>query len=233
MNKITPIDNHENICFKCLQIIEPEKINKHYMFRGYGSIFDDLEIHLNLCDNCEPKNLKAWFDEKPFFEKDDFTENYYFEKFIFDFLASLPVQGKEIVYNRLDSKSSIKMEPQDWIDYELGLLSKEHCEEYGLYYKPNSTPRITFEQFINTFNFKDYFDIKKEDTKIIRIYLPISDKEDDFSNWFEFGINDFHEDKINNCRLIFSEKIFSSFVETIEENNNIFTIYLTEEKYAN
>lgn len=50
---------------------------------------------------------------------------------------------------------------------------------------------ITFEQFIETFNFRDLNEYAsserdKHDTKIIRVYI-----NDDLDEWFEFGIYDF------------------------------------------
>ena len=55
---------------------------------------------------------------------------------------------------------------------------------------------ITFKQFMLTYNFRYYnangqSDKEKEDTTIIRINYPWSDKSYYADTWFEFGIDDF------------------------------------------
>ena len=87
--------------------------------------------------------------------------------------------------------------------------------------------RITFEQFIKTFNFRDYAGynsaFKKDvyDTKIIRIYLPINEEVNSKdSDWFEFGIYDFTEKEYmwNLCKIIFNDNILKSYVSGIQYN---------------
>lgn len=87
--------------------------------------------------------------------------------------------------------------------------------------------RITFEQFIKTFNFRDYAgyssEFKKEvyDTKIIRIYLPINEGSNYKDNdWFEFGIYDFTEKEYiwNLCKIIFNDNILKCYVSGIQYN---------------
>ena len=86
--------------------------------------------------------------------------------------------------------------------------------------------RITFEQFIKTFNFRDYAgynnEFKKDvyDTKIIRIHLPYEYDEYKENEWFEFGIYDFSETeyKWDICKKIFSDEILKSYISSIGYN---------------
>lgn len=86
--------------------------------------------------------------------------------------------------------------------------------------------RITFEQFIKTFNFRNYAgysnEFKKDiyDTKIVRLYLPCSYDEYNDNEWFEFGVYDFSE-KENTweiCKKIFNDNILNSYIESIGYN---------------
>lgn len=97
--------------------------------------------------------------------------------------------------------------------------------------------RITFRQFILTYNFRDINQFNNDDdqfdTSIIRIYLP----NDEFHKheWFEFGIYDFSEDsfKMEMCERIFSKEILDSYIASFEYNDsheNVFTVYLSKDK---
>ena len=90
----------------------------------------------------------------------------------------------------------------------------------------NNEERITFEQFIKTFNFRDYAGYSNEykkdiyDTKIVRIYLPYEYDEHNDNEWFEFGVYDFSE-KENTweiCKKIFNDEILKSYVSSIGYN---------------
>lgn len=86
--------------------------------------------------------------------------------------------------------------------------------------------RITFEQFIKTFNFRDYAGYSNEykkdiyDTKIVRIHLPYDYDEYKDDEWFEFGVYDFSEKEYtwDICKKIFNEKILKSYVCSIGYN---------------
>lgn len=95
--------------------------------------------------------------------------------------------------------------------------------------------RITFKQFIYTYNFRYIADKSKEpydeDTTIIRIYLPSEDCNKD--EWFEFGINNFGNNTWKICERIFSKEILESYIESIgynEDIENVVTVYLTNNK---
>ena len=101
--------------------------------------------------------------------------------------------------------------------------------------------RITFEQFIKTFNFRDYAgysnEFKKDiyDTKIVRVYLPYNYDEHNDNEWFEFGVYDFSE-KENTweiCKKIFNDNILNSYISSIGynfyDNNLTLEIYLSKE----
>ena len=86
--------------------------------------------------------------------------------------------------------------------------------------------RITFEQFIKTFNFRHYAGYSNEfkqdifDTKIVRIHLPYEYDDSNKNEWFEFGVYDFSEDeyKWGICQKIFSDEILKSYISSIGYN---------------
>ena len=64
----------------------------------------------------------------------DFDETFFeyeHEREMYDYINSLPIEGQELVYNRLgeDRGKSCKHDPQEWIDYHLGELSYELCKK--------------------------------------------------------------------------------------------------------
>lgn len=80
---------------------------------------------------------------------------------------------------------------------------------------------ITFEQFINTFNFRDineYAQSEREqrDTKIIRIYI-----DDDMCNWFELGVYDFGIRTWELIQRCLNAEICKSYVGSITYDTNI------------
>ena len=85
--------------------------------------------------------------------------------------------------------------------------------------------KITFEQFIQTYNFRRTYEDLTYDTKIIRVYL--SDKAD---NWFEFSIYDFDSEKWIKCLNILSSKVLDSEISSFswDDNNNVFSVFLCE-----
>jgi len=124
------IKNPENVCFNCL---EEKTVHKIYIPQmGWGSSFDGFGTRINLCDNCIKLTNPEWW--KLEIVKGN-GESYKYEKEIFKFVSQLPVEGKELFYNRYASGWDvyIKWKPQDYIDYELGILSHEKCKEYGVY----------------------------------------------------------------------------------------------------
>lgn len=120
------------LCMKCLD----KKASHFYSLhgRGYGSIFDEFNSEIHLCDDCNDENVKIWVEEKGKWNKEDFCgEEYEYEDKLEDFLKSLPIQGKELFHNRFATgpNAMYNMEPQDWIDFELDELPHETCKEYG------------------------------------------------------------------------------------------------------
>jgi len=101
--------------------------------------------------------------------------------------------------------------------------------------------RITFEQFIKTFNFRNYAgynnEFKKDvfDTYIVRIYLPNKEGNYKDNDWFEFGIYDFSEKEYiwDLCENIFNDNILKSYVSGIQYNvydsDLALEIYLSKE----
>lgn len=81
--------------------------------------------------------------------------------------------------------------------------------------------RITFEQFIKTFNFRELNEYattehEKLNTKIIRIYF--NNKQD---SWFEFGVYDFGMHTWELVQKILSKEICKSYVDAMSYNTNL------------
>ena len=125
------IDNHENICFKCLQ---EKPIKTYHLYRSdYGSSFDNNYTHLQICNNCSPDKIESWFNEEPEII-DGYCANYELEKDILEFVNLLPLEGQELFWNRCAyGACAYIMDSQDWIDKKLGILPDEKYEEYGFY----------------------------------------------------------------------------------------------------
>ena len=150
--RIKAINHSDRLCYKCLK----EKDNIHTINLGscgYGSIFDNLRTKVQLCDECfneSQKDKPIWnmdivygtmsyeydCDSKSVeYVKEPIDSRYKFEKEICKYLSGLPLESQEFVYNRFANGALyfVRMKPQDWIDYKLGLLPHEKCKKYGLY----------------------------------------------------------------------------------------------------
>lgn len=97
---------------------------------------------------------------------------------------------------------------------------------------------ITFEQFLLTYNFRDYKDDRgiseneKYDTQIIRVYLPNEDIVP-MSEWFEIGLYHFDsgETILKRVQEIFALKLLNSYVYTFNVNiNGQLSVYLDYEQ---
>ena len=76
-NKIKPVKYTKHLCFKCLK--EHKHINNYSIYgRGYGSSFDNENTILQLCDECDNKDLNDWFNEEPTYG--EYWEDYKYEK---------------------------------------------------------------------------------------------------------------------------------------------------------
>ena len=133
---IVAIKNVKGICFKCLKEHKESEIHKiHIPSAGYGSYFDNLSTELQLCDSCYADTNSEWwkFESVPYTE--ECGEVYKYDNEICDYLKMLPLQGRELVWNRFSYGAGIicNMDSQDWIDYELSELSHNKCKEYGFY----------------------------------------------------------------------------------------------------
>ena len=100
-NKIKSVDYNEKICFKCLK--EKDNIHTYTLgYRGYGSGFDNFNTILQLCNDCNHGELSIWFNEEPELI-DGYCEDYKYEDNIFEFVKSLPIQGRELFENQCAS----------------------------------------------------------------------------------------------------------------------------------
>lgn len=129
--KIKAIAYNDKICFKCLN--EKDNIHKYSIgYRGYGSGFDNFNSIIQLCDDCNCGDMEKWCNETP--EVNDYCEDYKYEGNIFEFINTLPIQGRELFINQCsDGACAYHTESQDWIDIELGIASDETYKQYGMY----------------------------------------------------------------------------------------------------
>lgn len=135
MKKIKAIKNTEKLCWKCLK--EKDIIHEmHFGPLGYGSGFDNCSTKIQLCEECyQASNPDIWSKEVVYDSEEDREydyAHYIHEDKIFEYFNSLPVEGQQFVWNEFHN-DGYQMEPQDWIDYKLGILPHETAKEYGLY----------------------------------------------------------------------------------------------------
>lgn len=127
-NKIEYVKYEEDLCFKCLQ--KKSNINTYELKnRGYGSNYDNENTKLQLCNECvggidECNELETWFNEDA--TVSEYIELYQYEDNIKQYIAALPIQGREIFENQL-SNTWIE-DSQIWIDKELGLIKEEEMD---------------------------------------------------------------------------------------------------------
>lgn len=94
--------------------------------------------------------------------------------------------------------------------------------------------KITFEQFLQTYNFRYVSENSKEEfnSQIVRIYPPTDQMER--HRWFELGIYDFGEDeyKLDIAKQCLSKEILNSYVEffCLTEDLDELVVYLTNNK---
>ena len=90
---------------------------------------------------------------------------------------------------------------------------------------------MTLEKLLFLYNFRLYRDDfsneqSKENSDIIRIYIG-------YKNWFEFGINDWHENEVKeeNIKKILTKELLNKKVDffSVDDDMNMFKIYLKEE----
>jgi hypothetical protein len=202
------IKNPDVTCCKCLKETTIHNINIGAM--GYGSGFDSWSTQINLCDECYKFTNPEWWklNEKIAFSDGDYDFTCYeFEDEIFEFAGNLPLAGQELFWNHY-STEGYTMYAQDWIDYQLGILSHEKCKEYGRY----SPQEIQA--------YKDRFPKCKHVE--LKIYGDGSSHTQCFRNAFGESDGTCHEHNISNeCYMC------DRFKEKIED---IKTIYVEEEE---
>lgn len=131
MGKILALKNSDALCWNCLghfneiHIIKIEDL-------GYGSYFDGCGTEIHLCKNCYEKSRDLWNLE--IIKDANGFEMYSNEEDIYEFINNMPLEGRQFVRNEFENGwNTHPMDPQDWIDYELGILPYEKCKDYGLF----------------------------------------------------------------------------------------------------
>ena len=124
------------VCLKCLS----KKENIHEILYGpltYGSLFDEVQYHLYLCDDCYRNTPSCIVNPKemPNDEFDDFKfegkvfYRYEDEEKIMEYLENLPIAGQEIVFNRTKTDYAFPLDrinPIDWIETYKKLKEKHN-----------------------------------------------------------------------------------------------------------
>ena len=135
MEKIKAMRNTANLCWKCLKEKNPIHVMEFGPL-GYGSGFDNCQTKIQLCEECYQKsNPDIWSKETVYDSEEDREydfAHYIHEDKIFEYFDSLPIEGRQFVWNEFHD-DGYQMDPQDWVDYELGILPHERAKEYGLY----------------------------------------------------------------------------------------------------
>lgn len=131
--KITPFD--KEICYHCLSNNDLEEF--YFEDIGWNSKFDGLESKIILCKNCIEKLKPLWIPPKTITVEDIHfpeysTATYAFEEELFEFIENCDIRIKELFFNQYNEGFQFKkIDSQDWIDYNLGILPHEKCKKYG------------------------------------------------------------------------------------------------------
>jgi len=129
------LTNPDNTCCNCLK--ETTEIHQIKIASlSWGSQFDLWGTQINLCNSCFNLTDPAWWEFEIVKDESDWGGSYYkYEEEIFKYIKTMPLSGQELFWNRYSNGewSSPILEPQDWINYELGTLSHKKSKSYGLY----------------------------------------------------------------------------------------------------
>ena len=95
--------------------------------------------------------------------------------------------------------------------------------------------KITFKQFIQSYNFREAVPSRynktsdRRNTQIIRIYVDELCDSGGLSYWFEFGVNDWGNEKDTIVNRVLNDQIRNSFVDSISysTDDDVLCIYLT------
>lgn len=135
--KIKAIHNTECLCWKCLKEHDKGKIHIIEIGAlGYNSCFDNLSTRIQLCDDCYNVNPEWWNLETIIPEGfEQFGYMYKYDKEICQFINELPLESQELALNEYayGACAGYYMDAQDWIDYQLGILSHKKCKKYGMH----------------------------------------------------------------------------------------------------
>jgi len=150
-NTINPhiaIQNPESTCFNCLQ--NHQQLHTiHIPALNHGSKFENFSSCLHLCSSCYNLTNPIWWNLeiiKSYTEHNMMQLNYKYEQEILDFINQMPLSGQELFYVRFGKGINCDlMRGQDWIDYALGKLSHEKCNEYG--YFSFEERKVYYERF--------------------------------------------------------------------------------------
>ena len=141
---IKSVNCSENICLKCLKEYDVSDITTIYFLeQGYGSKFDGFNSKIQLCPKCYDES-KDILNTNVVIDEENNLKHYEFEEDIINYINNLPIEGKELFFNRMSwGSTTFSMKPQDWIDYNLKELPHEKCKEYGLI---SNDERLAYEE---------------------------------------------------------------------------------------
>lgn len=109
-------------CMNCLGELKGG-IKKTIDMMGYGSIFDNYSTKIHLCGRCYEDSPDIWglnvvdVSSEWGGSPGDFFA-YEYEEEIYEYVSNMPIEGRELFWNRLGSGGShFPMDPDEWIDW--------------------------------------------------------------------------------------------------------------------
>lgn len=114
---------------KCHNCLKQTSINNlEINNRTFGSLFDSLDISINLCNECiDLLGVNTtWFDNKASYSFCDNNgiKSYEFEFKIIKLINSLPIESQEQILNKPNPSLPFKMNRVDWINtYQNGYFN--------------------------------------------------------------------------------------------------------------
>lgn len=101
---------------KCFNCLEETEVSRYYIAnRGYGSYFDGLKTHLDLCDKCRTLIKEGWFYEFPV--KEDYLEIYQHEDELLQFIENMPNEGQWYFWVKYNKSLSGYHSVPGWIEW--------------------------------------------------------------------------------------------------------------------
>lgn len=176
LNRGKSITYPDNVCFNCLSRFDDKHLHTIVIPPlGYGSRFDGFGTKMVLCNDCYAATEPDWW-KLSMIEQEPYYVKYEHEDEILNFVDSLPVEGQELFRNRFGT-ISFYMDPQDWIDYHLNILSSDKYEEYGFSIRDRLIENENIKNIIDSNIVKPTNNIQTTEKIIIEALVELIKKE--------------------------------------------------------